>query len=376
MRCERVALASALLLAFAVAPAHAASPVAFTPARVDSIERFIRSFMREQRVPGLSIAIVVEGRLAWSNGYGFADLENRVPATDSTVYRSGSIGKTMTATAAMQLVESGKLDLSADIRTYCAAFPPKRWKITPLDLLRHSSGIRHYGGPRDDEEQYSTVHYRSVSEALAPFKDDSLQFQPGTRFQYSTYGFDVLGCVIEGASGTRFLDYMKAHIWGPAEMRTTRDDDPTAIVDHRAAGYATVGGQVRRARMADMSNRLAGGCYLTTVLDLARFAAAMFENRLVGATTFQRMITPSRLASGEVESYGLGWGVETEPWHDDSYTFHGGSSPGVSGMLVAMPRHGFALVYLANLEDIPGNARGNLAEDITRLVLGFGPRVP
>ena len=371
-----LALASAMLLACVGPGARAATAPPFSPARVDSIDRLVKRFMASQHVPGLSMAMVVDGRRAWSKGYGFADLETRVKASDSTMYRCASIGKSMTATAAMQLVEAGKLDTAADMRNYCSAFPPKRWIITPLDLLRHTSGIRHYGGPHDDAEQYSTIHFSSVSDALTPFKDDTLAFQPGTRWLYSTYGYDVLGCVIEGASGSSLLDYMRAHVWGPAGMKLTRDDDPLAIVPHRAAGYAMYSGVVGRARMADMSNRMAAGCYLTTVDDLARFIEAMLANRLVRAETFQRMITPTHVPVGEQPSYGLGWGVETEPWQDDTYVFHGGSSPGVSGMLVVMPRHRFAVVFLANLEDIPGQARGDLAEDVTRLMLGFKPRTP
>ena len=358
------------------AAARAAGPLPLTTARVDSIERLIRTFMSAQQVPGLSIAIVLDGRLAWSRGYGFADLENRVAASDSTMYRCASMGKTMTATAAMQLIEAGKLDTAADMRTYCPAFPAKRWTITPLQLLGHTSGIRHYGGPHDDDEQYSTIHYASVSAALAPFKDDTLAFRPGTRWLYSTYGYDALGCVIEGAAGMPLLDYMRSHVWEPAGMRLTRDDDPRAIVPRRASGYAMSGGVVQRARMADMSNRMAAGCYLTTVDDLARFITAVLDHRLVSARAFQRMITPTHVPEGEQPSYGLGWGVETAPWHDDAYVFHGGSSPGVSGALTVMPRHRFAVVFFTNLEDIPGQARGDLAEDLTRLVLGFGPRQP
>jgi CubicO group peptidase (beta-lactamase class C family) len=356
--------------------ARAAGPMPLSPARVDSIDRLVKRFMVAQRVPGLSMAIVLDGRLAWSKGYGFADLENRVAASDSTMFRCASMGKTMTATAAMQLVEAGRLDTTADMRTYCAAFPSKRWVITPLQLLEHTSGIRHYGGPHDDDEQYSTIHYASVSAALAPFKDDTLAFQPGTRWLYSTYGYDVLGCVIEGASGMPLLDYMRSHVWQPAGMMLTRDDDPRAIVPRRASGYAMAGGRVQRARMADMSNRMAAGCYLTTVDDLAKFIVAVLDHRLVSAATFQRMIAPTRVPEGEQPSYGMGWGVETEPWHDDWYVFHGGSSPGVSGALTVMPRHRFAVVFITNLEDIPGQARGDLAEDVTRLVLGFGPRRP
>jgi serine beta-lactamase-like protein LACTB len=341
-------------------------------AQIDEVGRTVTAFMAKHKIPGLSIAIVSQGELAWSNGYGMADVENSVPAKATTAYRTASIGKTMTATAAMQLAESGKLDLNADIRDYCPAFPPKQWKITPLNLLTHTSGIRHYGGPRDKEEQNSSVHYPSVVEALTPFKDDPLLFEPGTKYLYSTYGFDTLGCVIQGAAKVPFLTYMSTHVWGPSRMTATRDDDPSAIIPNRAAKYTLASGELRNAPMIDMSNRLPAGGYITTAVDLAKFAQAVLGNRLLKPETFQRMIIPTKLPSGEPVGYGLGWGMELEPWHDDTYVFHGGSSPGESGFIVLMPRHRFAVAFLTNLDDVSN--REMLAEDVTRIVLGFGPR--
>jgi serine beta-lactamase-like protein LACTB len=341
-------------------------------AEIDEIGRMVTAFMAKHKIPGLSIAIVAEGGLAWANGYGLADVENSVPAKATTAYRSASIGKTMTATAAMQLAESGKLDLNADIRDYCPAFPPKQWKITALTLLTHTSGIRHYGGPKDDEEQNSSVHYSSVVDALTPFKDDPLLFEPGTKYLYSTYGFDLLGCVIQGAAKVPFLTYMSTHVWGPSGMKTTRDDDPSAIIPNRAAKYTLANSELRNAPMIDMSNRLPAGGYITTAVDLANFAQAVLDDRLLKRETFQRMIVPTKLPSGERVGYGLGWGLELEPWHDDTYMFHGGSSPGESGFLVVMPRHRFVVAFLTNLDGV--SDRELLAEDVTRIVLGFGPR--
>jgi serine beta-lactamase-like protein LACTB, mitochondrial len=360
-----------LILSLALPLAGSAAAGELPQAKADSVDRLIAGFMAKQGVPGLSIAIVTDGKLAWSKGYGMADLENSVRATPATVYRTASIGKTMTATAALQLVEAHKLDLDADIRSYCPEFPPKQWKITPRNLLTHTSGIRHYGGPRDKEEQSSAVHYASVAAALAPFKDDSLLFEPGTKYSYSTYGYDVLGCVIEGAAGVPFLDYMRSHIWEPCGMSNTRDDDPAALIPNRAAHYTRGGGQLRNAPMIDMSNRLPAGGYVTTAIDLAKFAEAVLANRLVSQATFQKMITPNQLKSGERAPYGFGWAVELEPWHEDTWAMHGGSSPGASGMIALMPRHRYALIILMNLDDVP--ERGDIAEAITRLVLDFGP---
>lgn len=366
-------MGAALLLSLVAAIAGNAPAAEIPRPKIEAVERLVKAFMAQDGVPGLSIAIVVDGELKWSNGYGMADLENSVPAKASTAYRCASIGKTMTATAAMQLVEQGKLDLNTDIRDYCPSFPHKPWRITPWNLLTHTSGIRHYGGPRDEEEQSSTVHYHSVADALRPFKDDPLSFEPGTKYQYSTYGYDTLGCVIEGAAKTPFLTYMRSHIWEPAGMLATRDDDPSAVVPNRAAKYTRAsGGELHNAPMVDVSNRLPAGGYLTTVVDMAKFAEALLGNRLLSAESFRRMTTPTKLPDGTSVPYGMGWGVELEDWHGDRWLFHGGSSPGASGILVMMPSHCFAAVILTNLDELPG--RSELAEDIARVVLDFPPR--
>lgn len=345
-----------------------------TPAKIAGIEKFVKDFMAANGVPGVSVSVVVDGKLVWSQGYGLADVENSVPATATTMFRTASIGKTMTATAAMILADEGKLDLNADIRDYCPAFPPKPWRITPWNLLTHTSGIRHYGGPHDQEEQLSAVHYANVTDAMAPFKNDPLQFEPGTKWQYSTYGYDVLACVIEGASHTPFLTFMKTRVWDPAGMSSTRDDDPAAIVPNRAAKYTRSSGQLKNAPAIDMSNKMGAGGYLTTVVDLGHFVEALYADRLVKETTLQRMMTPAKLTNGQPIGYGLGWGVEVDEWKGDRWTFHGGSTPGVSGFLALMPRHRFAVAFLTNVDDLPG--RNELAEDIARLVLDFGPRKP
>jgi hypothetical protein len=317
----------AMLALLACAPAsapHVSEPAnataATTPAsrgtgalpasKIERVEKLVSDYMTAHKIPALAIALVVDGQVAWSSAHGLADVENAVPATTETMFRTASMGKTMTATAAMRLAEEKRIDLDADVRSYCPAFPPKQWTLTPRQLLSHLGGIRHYGGPRDREEQTSTTHYAGVVGALAPFKDDALLFEPGTKYSYSTYGFDVLGCAIEGAAGVPFLRAMRELVWGPA-------------------------------------------------------------SRLVSHETLDRMFAPAKLRSGERVPYGLGWGLELELWHDDTWVFHGGSSPGFSGFLALMPRHRFGLAFLTNLEELQG--RGELAEAVTRVVLGFEP---
>jgi serine beta-lactamase-like protein LACTB len=323
-------------------------------AKVDSLNSIVSAYMSRQGIPGLSAAIALDGRVIWSKGYGVANAENEVRVTPDTVFRTASIGKTITATAAMQLVEGHKLDLDRPIQDYCPAFPKKPWVITARHLLTHTSGIRHYGGPRDREEQASTVHYQTIVQALAPFKDDALLFEPGTRFSYSTYGYDVLGCVVEGAAREPFMVAIRKYVFEPSRMTHSRDDDPSAIIPHRAAGYIRVKGKLQNALHVDMSNRLPAGGFVTTAPDLAAFAVHFMDCKLVSSATRDAMLTEAWLKNRDTVNYGLGWGImEDKDGRPNGAAFHGGSSPGFSGMLYIVPRQRLAVVMLSNLEDAP-----------------------
>jgi serine beta-lactamase-like protein LACTB, mitochondrial len=338
-------------------------------AKVAEVERILTSWRAQNHIPGLSAAVALDGRIVWSRAYGLADLEGSVTAQTDTAYRSASIGKALTATAALRLVEAGKLDLDAPVQRYCSAFPAKQWPLSTRELLRHMGGVRHYGGARDAEEQFSTRHYRSVAEALEPFRDDPLAFEPGTRYLYSTYGYDVVGCVLEGAAGSPYMEVMAVLVFSPAGMTATRADDPAAIVPRRAAGYVRGEGGLRNAPHVDMSNRLPAGGFLTTAPDLASFAIAFLDCKLVSCATRDLMLTPQATGGGEVVSYGLGWGL-TEPgddWYGEVEAFHGGSSPGASGMLYTIPRRRFAVAILTNLESAP--ERSDTAAAIAAVVL-------
>ncbi len=204
-----------LLISLFAATLAGAQESLLTPAQISGVEKAVTTFMADQHAPSVSVAIVKDGKLAWTGAYGFSDLENSVPAKPSTMYRLASISKPITATAVMQLAEAGKLDLDAPIQKYCPAYPEKQWPITARELLGHLAGVRHY---KLDDEWRSTKHYASVSESLDFFKADPLDFEPGTKYQYSTFGFSILGCAVEGASGMKFMEYLQEKIFRPAGM--------------------------------------------------------------------------------------------------------------------------------------------------------------
>ena len=335
--------------ALAVLPASAA-PVAdqpaLPPATIHQIGRIVTARMLGAKIPGLTVAVGVRTRRAWAQGFGTADLENSVAATPETVYRIGSISKPITAVAVMQLAERSKLDLDAPVQKYVPSFPAKPWPITTRELLAHLSGIRHY---RSEEEVDSTRHYTNLLDPLRVFAGEPLLFEPGTSYSYSTYGYDLLGAVVESVSGMRFLDYLRANVFAPAGMEHTGEDNVYRIVPHRAHGYRrNLDGGIENCALVDTSNKIPGGGLLSTAGDLIRFAGALERGDLVKLATRDRMFAPQRTRDGRPVPYGLGWAVvdlDGKRW-----TLHPGMQQDASSCLLVSPADGLSVAVLANLE--------------------------
>ena len=202
---------------FAQDVAATADAPAITPAAARDIEQLAAEQLESAGIPGLSVAVGWDGAVRYSRGFGLADVELDVPVTPRTRFRTASIAKPMTAVAVMQLVQAGKLDLEADVRTYVPAFEEKPWPVTLRHLLCHQSGIRHY---QRDGEASGTQSYLSLTDSLAIFAGDELLFEPGTKYSYSTYAYTLLGCAVESASGTSYEAYMREHVWGPPGWAT------------------------------------------------------------------------------------------------------------------------------------------------------------
>ena len=230
---------------------------------VAEIDRTVTAFMTKVQAPGLSLAVGLDGALRFEKGYGFADLEHRVPATPSTVYRLASVSKPITAVATMQLVDRGRLALDDTVDKWLPEMPPALRPITVRQLLSHQSGIRHYTTEEDDSTQAYAKHYDSLRESLGIFAGDPLVHAPGARMTYSTYAYTLLGVVIEKASGQGYVETVKQHVLVPAHMVDTRPDDVLSIVPNRAAGYATsphrraAEGRLHGSELQDARRRLA-----------------------------------------------------------------------------------------------------------------------
>ena len=357
---------TAVLLVVPLAVALGQRSPTLSDAVIRRVDSTVAAYMAAHHVPGLSLAIGVNRRLVWSHGYGSADLENHVPVTTVSAFRTGSIGKPMTATAVMQLWQDGKLDLDARVQTYCPAFPTKPWPVTARQLLAHMAGIR----DKTPDEETNYRHYDTILAALSIFGDDSLIFEPGTAFGYTSYGYDVLGCVIEGAAGTAYMDYMTRHVFGPAGMGHTRLDDAREIIPHRVRGYVLdEAGGLRNSVHDDMSNRIPAGGFVSTAEDLVHFGTSFLDGALVADSTRQLMFRVPNGADGQPlkdDAYALGWAISD--WYGVQEVMHGGGTPQVCAFLYLLPEKRFVVAFMMNLEAVPD--RGDLAGDLTKIVLG------
>jgi CubicO group peptidase (beta-lactamase class C family) len=269
----------------------------------------------------------------------------------------------------MALAEHGRLDLDAPIQKYCPAFPEKPWPITARDLVSHTSGIRHYGGPNEQAELFNTRHYDHVSDAIDIFKSDSLMMRPGTDFLYTTWGYVALGCVLEGATHEEFRELIRKTVFVPAGMRDTRDDDPRVIIPNRARGYILEDGQLKVSRRVDMSSKMAAGGWITTVPDLVRFMNAWMAGALVSRGTMKSMLEPYKLPhDGTVDNFSLGWFIDE--YRGMRIAAYGGGTPEVSGYISFLPERDECVAAIFNLEEIPGSKRAGLARAIFDVILG------
>ena len=334
------------------------------------IESAVAKFMASTHVPGVSVAVVEDGHFEWAAGFGFADLENNVPASAHTLFRLGSISKTLTAVGAMELWEQGKIDLDAPVQKYCPMFPQKEKTITTREVLGHLGGIRHYKEGPDDLEIGNTKHFDNPIQAgLDFFKNDALVAEPGTHFHYSTQGYTLVGCVMEGASSDKYVDFMRQNVLGLAGMEHTLADNRFDIIPYRTRFYQKAkSGTVENADFLDSSYKIPGGGWLSSAEDMAQFEVAMLNDKLVKASTRELMWTPLKPSDGSKDTYGLGWGVGDK----DGVQFvgHGGGQQGTSTDFVIAPKQRAGVVVLTNMEDLDANS---LAVNILKILIVGSP---
>lgn len=332
-------------------------------AAIEEARELLDSLMDAEAIPGLSVAIGRGTQLLWSEGFGFSDLTHNVMVTPLTRFRVGSVSKPMTAAALGVLVEAGALDLDAPVQDYVPSFPEKRWPVTTRQLAGHLGGVRHYRGM----ENFSRTRYPTVLSGLAIFADDSLINEPGTEFSYSSYAWNLISAIVEGASGEDFLEYMERVVFDPLGMDRTEADWNGPIIQDRTRFYvADSTGQVFNAPYVDNSYKWAGGGFLSTPEDMLVFANAHMEPGFLQAETLEMLFASQRLRDGTETGYGVGWRSVTNE-HGDRIVSHTGGSVGGRTVLTLNRDTGLSVAIVANLSSAPiGNGLAGRIEEMFR----------
>jgi CubicO group peptidase (beta-lactamase class C family) len=315
-----------------------------------AIDGLVKEQIHTYSIPGLSIAVTRQNHIVFSQSYGLADVANQVRATPETLFRIGSITKSITATATMMLAERGQLDLDAPAHRYCPVFPEKSWPVTTRELLAHLGGVRGFRVDNGSSpELFSTAHYDRISDSITLFSSDPLVSKPGMQYEYSNYGYDLVGCVLEGASGKQFEELLRSIVFQPAGMTTTRIDDIAQIIPNRSRSYThTKDGSVRNAKSIDLSNRIPAAGILSTADDVARFAIALGSGKLLSLKSLQTMWTEQSTDSGKSTGYSLGWMIRNH--RGAQAVAHTGEQPGASTLLYLLPGKQVSFVVLANTD--------------------------
>jgi CubicO group peptidase (beta-lactamase class C family) len=353
-----------VLAALAASVALGAQSATLPTPSATRIDEIVAAEQARQKIPGVSIAVAFRNQLIYSHAYGFADLEHRVATKPTTAFRTASVAKPLTATGVMMLVAAGKMTLDASIRSYCTSWPEKHSSVTVRQVMAHLAGIRHYSKPG---ESAGKTHYFELKDSLALFKDDPLLHEPGSKYFYSTYGYSLLGCAIEGVSGMSYERFMAETVFARAAMTRTRLDRIYEIVPDRARGYQVLTqetfdrlppairsfakpGEVYNADLHDTSMKIPGGGLLSTAEDLVRFGIALNTGKLLDKARVEEMWTEQKTTDGKGTGYGLGFGVF--PAQDGIRRIsHSGNQAGAASFLVILPEVGVTYAIMTNLED-------------------------
>ena len=347
-------------LGFARSPVKAAEDVNLLSAP-EIAHAFFAEAVQSDTVPGISVAIAGREGIIWAEGFGWADLENKVPVSILTKMRIGSVAKPLTAAALMRLYEQGKVDLDKDIRSYVPAWPDKNDAVTLRQLTSHTAGIRHYEG----NEFLSNQSYPTVTSSLDIFKDSPLEFAPGTEFNYSTYGWTLISAAMEGADGgSSFKQIMEQEVFNPLNMNDTAFDEPYEIIPNRQRPYSIQDGKLVNSPQTDHSYKWAGGGFIASTSDIARFAMAHISGDYLNQDTVEQVFRKAKTNDGTTVDFGIGWqigfGRYRESYADNAEAIrlmnehpnsvmHSGGSMGGTTMMILCRDHHRAVVVVKNV---------------------------
>jgi CubicO group peptidase (beta-lactamase class C family) len=342
-----------------------AAPTAGQSAAIEAVDRVVNAAVRDRVFAGAAVGVAERGQIRFIRGYGLADLEQRVPVTEKTVFRIGSVTKQFTAAAVLRLVDQGKVSLDDPLAKYLPEFP-RASEVLVRHLLSHTSGISSYTNPAIAKDMLAGARKEWTTEQLIAHiarLTPGYEFDPGTGWSYSNSGYIMLGVIIEKASGKSYRDFLKSDLLEPLGLHETSVDDLAEIVPDRARGYdpwKVSPAGFRNADFFSLSAAGPAGAMRSTAADLLRWHGALFGGRVLKPETLALMMAPTRLKDGRLSSQGRAPPAWVAP--DTEYGFglflgrvdgrptmgHGGAITGFNTWMETFPEQGITIVVMAN----------------------------
>ena len=322
-----------------------------TQQKIDKANEKAVQFLADQQIPGMAISVSQNGKMIWSKGFGYADVASKKKVNPSTTqFRVASISKTLTALAMAKLVEEEKLDLNENINTYIPDFPKKKYDFTVRQVGGHIAGIRHYDYTNNENELFN-VKKMSIVEGLDIFKNDSLLFKPGSKYNYSTYGWNLLSVVVQNAANKDFIEYMNVAVFNPLKMKSTTIGLVDKEMPNRTAFYIKENNKVILGPKVSNEYKAAGGGFISTTEDLILFGEEIINPTIVSKNTLAEFVKSQETDKGKKTNYGIGFGVKTVKSNTLRYS-HSGGGIGATAFLLVYPEKKLVITILTNLSQV------------------------
>ena len=358
---RRAVSTAVFTILFAIVLVATHSVQAQSPSTTAAVTNYVKAEMQRQHIPGLSLLVIKNDKIIRAEGFGLANVELQVPVKPESVFQSGSVGKQFTATAVMMLVEEGKIGLDDPLTKY---FPdaPATWKdVTIRELLSHTAGFGDYPKNFDYRKDWTEDEELKLIESIP------LAYPPGTNWAYSNFGYVTLGILIHRVMGEFYGDFLQQRIFRPLGMNSTRIISEADIVPNRSAGYRLVKGELKNQEwVSPVVNTTADGSLYFTTLDLAKWDAALYTEKLLKRSSLDLMWTPVKLKNGQPNKghYGFGWFIEDRKGHRCIH--HDGSWQGFETAIDRYVDDKLTVIALANLAD---SSPGKITEHVAELYL-------
>ncbi|MEQ8217269.1 MAG: serine hydrolase domain-containing protein [Arenibacter sp.] len=324
-------------------------------------DQILQKLIEDQRVPGLAITVLKNKEVYFEKGYGFADVEQQTTIDpQNTIFRIASVSKPIAAAALATMVAEGQLDLDASLYKYVPYFPKKEFDFTVRQLAGHTAGIRGYRGG-----EYGLNKPLGIKKSLALFQDDDLLFEPGKGFQYTSFDWVLISLAMQEVSGIPFADYVKERVLKPYGLENTFPEVPGNLPPNCTTFYSRGRLGFRKAIPVNNAYKLAGGGYLSTALDIARFGQLYFDSHK-GDDTVKSQFLSSGVVNGTPTFYGLGWQV-TQDKLGRNYYGHVGNGVGGYAVFYVYPEQDMVFSILINCTN-PGVL--DTLEEVISIFLG------